>query len=253
MITLTPAAVTIIVAPQAMVRVPPGPILPAVLVVVVNPLGATTAGRVAAVPITPDALIVVVNPVGSIFVQFVTPPKGTLQLAESHLRNMLSLSGEFQCWTNTRGAEAARARIYYSALPRRPHGETWTREALETLRPYAILHTLTFRGDHYATDVRYRYIHSGTLIIQLEQTIPAELLAGGKGLSSEDRAEMHVRFQNTVGRIMDDLENLSGLPGNLAFSGIEMTQPWDRAMDDDVQEVGHAQGVQVMVNWEQGQ
>lgn len=253
MITLTPTAITLLVVPPAVLRVPPGPILPAVVVLVVSPLGTTTAGRVADVPITPDTVVVEIHPVGVLFVDFVSVARGTLQLAESHLRNMLSESGEFQCWTKTADANEARSRIYYSALPRRGHGVAWTRESLETLRPYAILHTQAFRGEHYATDTRYRYIHGGVILIQLEQTIPAELLEGGKGLSGEDRAEMHVRFQNTVGRIMDDLENLSGLPDNLAFSGIEISEPWDRALDDDVPDVGHAQGVQVMVSWEQGQ
>ena len=250
-ITLTPEAIGVEVVPAPVLRIPPGPIRPTPVTVVIAPLGPSTAGRVAAVPILPDPIVVRVKPLGPSFVRFVTPPKGTLQLAESHFRTMLSLSGAFQCWLGLVGAELALARIYYAALPRRGGAGPYLRGELERVRPFALIYSEPFRADHYATDIQYRYTHGGMMMLHLEQNIDADLL--DDEFASEDRAEMHVRWQNTIGEILDDLENLSGRPGNLALGNLEMVEAWVRTSDDDVETLGHAQAVQLALGWELGQ
>ncbi len=203
--------------------------------------------------ITPDPVLVELFLPGPNFVAFVPTPRGTLQLAESHLRTMLSASAELQSWLGVTSAADALSRIHYMALPRRGGAGAYGRSELESARPYVLIYTESFRGDHAATDTFYRYQHSGSFAVILEQTIDADLLDGGLGGRAEDRATMHLEFQNTIGVIIDELETDSGGAGNLAFSAIEMSEPWQRTLDDDVETMGHAMGVRLDVNWEFGQ
>lgn len=203
--------------------------------------------------ITPDPVLVELFLPGPNFVALVPAPRGTLQLAESHLRTMLSASAELQSWLGVSTAEEALSRIHYMALPRRGGTGAFTRQDLETARPYVLIYTDSFRGDHDATDTGYRYQHSGTFAVVLEQTIDPDLLDGGLGGRAEDRATMHVLFQNFIGVLIDELEAASGEAGNLAFSAIEMSEPWQRTLDDDIETMGHAMGVSLDIPWEFGQ
>ena len=143
----------------------------------------------------------------------VTAAAGPISTIEDLAADTLAATTFFQSLTGTANATAAKARIYFDALP--PPGsnaDTYTLAELQTLRPYAIINTEPqggFRWHHDGAGVNWTFGQNGTVTIEIE----ADIASGDLG----DPQEYMRLFKNTIGQIVrtDD----TGNPGLLELAG----------------------------------
>ncbi|RMF87769.1 MAG: hypothetical protein D6741_20110, partial [Planctomycetota bacterium] len=76
-----------------------------------------------------------------------TPAQGALTEVEERMAVMLAACASFQAWVGAADSTAARASIYFDAIPP-PAGSDYTRAELDGYRPWAIISTLDYSSSH---------------------------------------------------------------------------------------------------------
>jgi len=122
-----------------------------------------------------------------------TPPEGIFSRAKQRLRDTLANCYYFRNWTGELlDASEAIKRIYLDALPTLPNNQTYSREAMFALRPFAIIYTT---GLKIVADSEPGGWHSeGSLTIEFEQNVPDSI--------RNDPPEIDRLFDNRIGAIV---------------------------------------------------
>lgn len=151
-----------------------------------------------------------------------TVAAGPISLAREYLRATLADVTAFRTWVGADTQALALARIHTTDLPPPETRNTYSREELEALRPYAIVHTSGYRTDFTAIGSHHEYIDSGTLILRLQENVPVEIAGNDPEISE--------RWENTLGQIIDGLWGLAGsAAGYSRITAIRMPESYIRA------------------------
>ena len=177
---------------------------------------------------------------------------GPLAYPKDLLRTSLAACTAFQqwdghAWTSTEAA----ARIYFDALPP-PQAAEYTREELESLRPFAII-SRDERGMRWEAEsvggLGRSYRTSGRLVVTLERNFPS--VSG----ETDPHAAADRQFENMVGALIvsndvnsPGLLELSGTAGYLLIRAIEEAGPF-RVDPRDVPQLGDYQRHFLFVEW----
>ncbi len=141
---------------------------------------------------------------------------------------------------------AALASIYHEGLPKPADGSTHTKAELEALRPYAIIWTDPDGG--YATQSDSApssaggFVSAGSLLVEIERN-------STDGAEDEPTSAANLDWRNAVGKIIDDLCDLSGTESYMILESITLDHGpyWnDRA---SAETHGIYQGVRLAVRW----
>lgn len=133
-------------------------------------------------------------------------PSSPVALATDAIRDWISVSAEFQSWTETGDATAAKARVYVE-------------EQYERVRPFVILHI----GDLESVSN-----HGDTL--EFELLFEAAVSAAHDG--DDDQVNASYEFQNPVSTIVKEL-NESASANNLMLSLPLTLGEWMRSDNDN--------------------
>ncbi|MFZ5785121.1 MAG: hypothetical protein ACOY3Y_01655 [Acidobacteriota bacterium] len=145
-------------------------------------------------------------------------PEGSLSLAQEHLRVMLADAPVFRAWCAAADQAEALAHVYHEGLPAPPDGVEYSRDELESLRPYAVVFTAERAGFELLLSgigETWDYNASGRLILRLRENCP-------EGFGDEPTSEAGLRWKNTLGGIMQDLAELSGGEGYLHVQRVRL-------------------------------
>ena len=175
-----------------------------------------------------------------------TAASGPISIAQEALRTTLAACSAFRTWVSADDATAALKRIHHFTLPTPAAGEGGEYELLElkALRPYAVCFTAARQGFRYglaAVGNGFEFRGSGRLELRLVQNAPHGIL--------EPTAEADLLFRNTIGDILDDMCELAGTGGYLAFNNIAIEDGpyWPGAAQRTAQ--GLWQAVELSLDW----
>jgi hypothetical protein len=171
-------------------------------------------------------------------------PTGGLAKAQQNLATTLANCAEWQDWTGAVDATQAENRIHHDALPGPRFGREYTRQELQTFRPYALIWTdeedghrseKVAEGGNYARE-------SGTLYIRFAADVPEAI--------EEQPGEADRRINSRVGTIVQELyaRAASTPAGSLAIKNIIDSAP-GRARDIDVETMGDALVKELRIEW----
>lgn len=146
------------------------------------------------------------------------PALGPLSISKERFSSSLANSSTFQAMVGAADATAARNRIYNDVVPELDYAKKYTKDELETLRPYAMVSIpdgqgvfRLFRTGRGLTD---GYVDNGTVHCQIARDIPPALV------DLPEQAEED--FYNVIGQIFVDLVNASNGDGNLDINDISL-------------------------------
>lgn len=171
-----------------------------------------------------------------------TTPSDSISTILETLKNSLGDASTFRTWVGASGSDAqeqARKRVYKQALPPPESGPTHTLIELQTYRPFVIISFFRFAREQVATSSNFEWENNGELLLHFEQDVPPEI--------ADNHAEIGVQFMNNLGGILDDLCDLAGQGGYLAFTEIDMYEPWYRTHPDEAATEGDAVAAKVMI------
>jgi len=172
-------------------------------------------------------------------------PTGPLSLPLFHLREMLADSPAFQAFVNAANAAEARERIHYSALPAQ-YGETYTVEELNELRPFAMIGIPSEESYEMTTIAGggpFNWTDEGQIILYLEWDVADAF--------QRDRAAADVDAMNTIGAILSEIQDRSGLAGFLCIDRIRLSAIF-RTKTEEHNTQGDAYMVELTLNWNGG-
>lgn len=174
-----------------------------------------------------------------------TAPAGCLSLAQEYLRATLAASAAWQSECNADDADAAKERIYHHGLPAPASGEAHTKQELMAYRPYAIVFTAEARGftrTFEAGGDEFEFDQHGRLTLRLYRNSPDDS-------ADEPTAAANLTWHNLVGEIIDQMCELAGGAGYLAFQTIGVLEGpyWSHPKVTETE--GIWQGVDVLVEW----
>ncbi len=170
-----------------------------------------------------------------------TSPAGCLSLAQEYLRATLAASSNWQAAVGAQDADGALGRIYHEGLPAPSDRKAYTLQELMGLRPYAVVWTAEESGFTRSYESSDSFDDSGQLRIRIERNSP-------DNLNDEPTSDANVQFRNLIGQIIDDLCDLRGGAGYLAFLTITL-QEWHRSDPVDAETWGVTQGALILVEW----
>lgn len=171
-------------------------------------------------------------------------PSGSISLAESALRTMLSTVGAFQTWCGAADAAAALARIHLDDLPDPANLEGYTLSELQDYRPYAIVFTAELSGYWSQCEGEEGWFSSaGRLMCHLEQDAAAAV--GNRPTLDADQT-----FKNSLGAIVDGLREIRGqTAGHLQFKRIGVAAGPVTAHPDEIPAIGLYQRAVLQIDW----
>lgn len=139
-----------------------------------------------------------------------TPPSGIFSTPKQRLRDTLAACFWFRSWTGPLLSEAdAAKRIYLEGLPTLPNNQTYTREKMHDLRPFAIIYTT---GMRIMADSEPGGWHpEGSFTIEFEQNVPDDI--------RNDPAEIDRLFDNRLGSIV--YTGKMSQPGLMDLAGVK--------------------------------
>jgi len=149
-----------------------------------------------------------------------TAPAGTLSLAEQHFRLTLAASASWQAECNVSTPALALQRIHCDGLPKPGNGESHTLGELQGYRPYALVYTAERQGFMKRTDAvssHFEFQASGSLNLSIIRESP-------DSAGDEPTADANQSFRNLIGKIIDELCDLAGVAGYLAFHTIKLVE-----------------------------
>jgi len=146
-----------------------------------------------------------------------TEPVGSLSLARSYLRNTIADCDTFRTWIGATTQEQARRRIFYDSLPAADRGLTLTRAELEAYRPHVLLFNVGYASERDSAGANFGADEGGAIVARFEQDVPAEI--------ADNPAEITLRFENTVGQILDEIHDKSMTGGYLLVVRLTISQP----------------------------
>lgn len=164
---------------------------------------------------------------------------GRLSLPLDNLQDLIANSGNFQTWTGTANAAAAKARIHVQA-----EGPSYTRPAaIVSLGPDD-----DWRSVQDSAGAAGHYVDTGMLRVQFE----ANVASGNQA----DHTDALYEFTNNVGAIIDDMLGLAGSDTYLVVHEIRKTDGPGRIRIEDVgtdadefSSDGDAYGIEFTVMW----
>jgi hypothetical protein len=176
-----------------------------------------------------------------------TAAAGCLSLALAGLETTLADCAAFRALTTPPMADAAaaKARIHLRGLPEPSDGLAHTIAELDAYRPFAILWTDPDNGFASTSESsggdHNEFSNTGTLFMELEVAYD----------SGDDKptADENVVFENAVGAIIDDLQDLAGGPGylNILAIGLDYGPFWPAPEDIDL--MGTFQGARLTIEY----
>jgi len=140
-----------------------------------------------------------------------TTPSGIISLPMKVLRDSLGDSAAFRTFAGAADQAAALARIHYFELTPPANGEVYTKVEIAALRPYAIVATQDRNGFSAELDGvsdHFEFADAGRLWLYLARSVAGD---------SPD-----LDFCNHLGAIVEDLCELAGQAGYLAFNEIAL-------------------------------
>lgn len=173
-----------------------------------------------------------------------TAASGCITKAEERIRDMLANCTQFQTWTGTATAAAAKGHIYYDAVPLPDAtGDTSPLAHNQAIRPFAVVWTATENG--FAMNELVG--GSGTVYVRLEQDTPAATV--------DDYEEADRLFKNTIGNIIH-----SGDTSNPGLWEPSITRQYTqivavtlealyRTQEDEYDTYGDAQAAELSIRW----
>lgn len=175
-----------------------------------------------------------------------TTPTDSYTLAQDYLRTMLADCPAVRTWMDVSTQAAALLRIHHEGLPAPAGGaDEHTAAELVAHRPYIILWTDEERGYTLTLDGaggHDEFSDSGRLKLRLVQNAPDTV-------GDEPTSEANHTWRQTIGQILDDLCDLSGLAGYLSFRGISVEYGpfWSHPKVAATQ--GVWQAVEIAITW----
>lgn len=170
-----------------------------------------------------------------------TSPAGCLSLAQEYLRATLAASSTWQTECKAGDAGQAAKRIYHEGLPAPSNRQAYTLLELQSLRPYAVIWTAEQAGFARSYESSDSFDEGGQLQIRIERNSP-------DNLNDEPTSDANVVFRNLIGEVIDDLCDLQGGAGYLAFRRVAL-QEWYRSDPVDAETWGVTQGALLLVEW----
>lgn len=166
-----------------------------------------------------------------------------IQDAQDLAAATLANCSAFQSLVAAADALGAAGKIYHDALPV-PETDQYTADELDQLRPLALVYT---RED--VTGFRYARVGTGIscwnaagqICIKIERGI-----AGNETPSGADR-----KFRVIAGQLVEQLAAQCEVAGRLASTAIEVSGPF-RVSQEDVEELGDHQWIELILTWGAG-
>lgn len=155
-------------------------------------------------------------------------PEGPIALAETYLANMLADSARFRTLTGTADRATALKRIHFGHLPTPNSGGEYTRGEMEALRPFALVFTDDedgYGGSLNAVSDHYDYTDRGAIMAFIEMDVPENI--------QNNPAEVRRRFNNDVGTIFSEMDQMAGQADYLAVLDRSMVMGPARSHEDD--------------------
>ena len=174
-----------------------------------------------------------------------TAPAGTMAKAEDYLAASLAASAAWQTECGAANAAEALEHVYIDGLPNPAKGATHTRGELENFRPYALVfmpETGPYTARVDAISAHFEFQGSGQLILRIVRTSPHQL-------GDSPTHDANQTFKNLIGTIIDQLCDLAGVAGYLAFHTISVDKGPYWPDKGDIETWGLFQGVDVLVQW----
>ena len=140
---------------------------------------------------------------------------GELSKAQDNLRTQLADSSEFRTLVGAANQAQALDDIYQDVLPDPADGVEYTQAELIALRPYALIGMSDedgFSFEHVSTGTSYDFTPRSTLELWIVRDLP----------SGEDGTTADLTWRNIVLTIMEEIADLAGQAGYLAFTGIDL-------------------------------
>jgi hypothetical protein len=186
-----------------------------------------------------------------------TTAVGTIAVVKDRVRDTLAALTAFRAWQGAAySVEQAKARIYFDDTPLPPDGqESYTAGQLAALRPFAVVFLATPGGARWSADATpNRCVPSGRIQIYLEEAIPSDLVPAGT--AAEDTGEVIRRFENFVGRLIQNESDPSALTfattramaGYFAWKSISWDGPY-RPHPQEVAAQGDHQYGLLTIDW----
>ncbi len=170
-------------------------------------------------------------------------PTGPISLAQQNLRLSLADSTAWRSWVDATTQEQALNRIHLIGLPP-ADDDFYTRIELETKRPYAIVAMAPeggFMQRALASGATRTPGDSGVLLLTIADDVPQEI--------ESNLAELDMRFLNNVGAVLDDMWDVNGTGGYLAFSEVGVLLGPYRAVQEAQSGQGDWVGIDLRFNW----
>ncbi|MGA2032850.1 MAG: hypothetical protein ABSG68_11370 [Thermoguttaceae bacterium] len=181
-----------------------------------------------------------------------TAPLGSISLAQANLAATLADCPSFRAWLGLGPDDqaGALAKIHFEGLPAPDPAKavngTFAVADIMALRPCAVIYTAERQGflkELEAVGDAFEYRESGRLVLRLYQNAP-------ESFDDEPTSDANLQFRNWVGRIIDDLCSLSGLPGYLGMLRLSLAAGPFWAHPKAVPAQGCWQGVELAINWQ---
>lgn len=176
-----------------------------------------------------------------------TVAAGSISKAEEYLRTMLADCDAFRTWSGAANQAKALARIHVMGLPPPENGDVHTLVELQTYRPYVIVWTNETEGFSLEADAggdRFHFAEGGTLMLELNQDVPEEI--------TNNRREIYRRFMNSIGQILDDLQQLAGTAGYLTVRRMVVVDGPNRSDRKSWSKQGDYVDVRIRLEWGRG-
>jgi hypothetical protein len=141
-------------------------------------------------------------------------------LAEDYLAQSLANSAQWQTDTDSADAAEALTHIYFTSLPPSDDGDTFSREELDELRPFAIISTVPMRGGYSWRRIGAEaWDDSGQLMLTFEYNVPDSM--------ADDNQAIVRWFENRWGKVLRgssgaSLTELAHQGGYLAINQIDL-------------------------------
>ena len=165
--------------------------------------------------------------------------------AEDYLRVSLAACAAWQSECGAADAAEALEHVYIDGLPNPAKGAAHTRGELEGLRPYALVFMperdpYTARTD--AVSDHFEFQGSGQLTLRIVRSSPDQV-------GDSPSHDANQTFKNLIATVIDQLCDLAGVAGYLAFHTISVVSGpyWpDKA---DIETWGLFQEIDILVQW----
>lgn len=152
---------------------------------------------------------------------------GPLSIPLAMLRTMLSESAVFQAWVGAGDATEALDSILYV-------------EKKDLQRPFAVIDIgEDWESEQIAAGLRGSFVNSGQLLLFFEADV-AEGATDGDAL---------IDFLDPVGGVIQDIQVLSGQGGYISIHSIIMSEPPDRADDNEDPPEGDHYNIEFTITW----